>query len=161
MPKKKSGRVASSSQRNRWVMIGAGAVLVVVAAAAAWVFLFSGGDSNKRPSAFAPTPVVIESTDASVDVVDNKFKAPAIQIKAGTKVTWYFKGKVSHTVTSTPGTGPIPPTAAVGAPTVAPFKFDSGGRVNGEFSFTFDKPGTYEYFCNIHHIMQGKVVVTA
>ncbi|TAK63637.1 MAG: hypothetical protein EPO22_06480 [Dehalococcoidia bacterium] len=158
MPKKKSARAKSSS--NQWVLIGAGAVLVVIAAAAAYVFLFSGDDSNKRPSAFAPTPVVIDSSEASVDVVDNKFKAPAIQVKAGTTVTWQFKGKVSHTVTSVPGTGPIQPTAASGTPTKE-FKFDSGGRVTGEYTYTFETPGTYEYFCNIHHIMQGKVVVTA
>lgn len=159
MAKKKSARATSSSDRNRWVLIGAGAVLVVVAVAAVIVFT-RGGGSNNRPSALAPTPVVIDSQEASVDVVDNKFKAPAIQVKAGTTVTWLFKGKVSHTVTSVPGTGPRQPTATSGTP-VKEFKFDSGGRVNGEFSYTFDTPGTYEYFCNIHHIMQGKVVVTA
>lgn len=28
-----------------------------------------------------------------------------------------------------------------------------------EFSFTFNKPGTYEYFCSLHPHMQGKVIV--
>jgi plastocyanin len=27
------------------------------------------------------------------------------------------------------------------------------------FSFTFDKPGTYAYFCSIHPKMTGQVVV--
>ncbi len=159
MPKKKSSGSTPASDRNRWVLIGAGVVLAVVAVAAVVVFT-RGGDSNKRPSALAPTPVVIDSQEASVDVLDNKFKAPAIQVKAGTTVTWHFKGKVSHTVTSVPGTGPRQPTATSGTPTKE-FKFDSGGRVTGEFTYTFDTPGTYEYYCNIHHIMQGKVVVTA
>ncbi len=161
MPKKKSSRPTSSGDRNRWVVISAGAVLVVVAAVLAYVFVFNGGDSKKHTSALAPTPVVIDSQEASVDVVDNAFKAPSIKVKAGTTVTWHFKGNVSHTVTSVPGTGPIQPTTTSGTPAAA-FHFDSGGRTKGmTFEFTFDKPGTYNYFCNIHHVMEGTVVVTA
>lgn len=163
MAKKKSRRGASSSQRNQWVMIGAGAVLVVVAAVAVYVLFFNGGsDSNKgnvnKPK---PTPVVFDTQSANVDVVDNKFTPPIIQIKQGTTVTWHFKGNVSHTVTSVSGTGPIQPTAAAGAPTVAPFHFDSGGRTKGKtYDFTFDTPGKYNYFCTIHHIMEGTIIVT-
>ncbi len=28
-----------------------------------------------------------------------------------------------------------------------------------QFSFTFNKPGTYAYFCSLHPHMQGKVIV--
>jgi plastocyanin len=28
-----------------------------------------------------------------------------------------------------------------------------------QYSYTFSKPGTYEYFCSIHPKMTGKVVV--
>ena len=163
MAKKKPAKAASSSDRNRWVLIGAGALLVVVAAVAVYVFAFSGGgDSNannlNKPK---PTPVVFDSQSANVDVVDNKFTPPIIQIKRGTTVTWNFKGNVSHTVTSVSGTGPIQPTAAAGAPTVAPFHFDSGGRTKGKtYDFTFDTPGRYNYFCTIHHIMEGTIIVT-
>ncbi|HVC65465.1 MAG TPA: plastocyanin/azurin family copper-binding protein, partial [Candidatus Dormibacteraeota bacterium] len=27
------------------------------------------------------------------------------------------------------------------------------------YSYTFTKPGTYEYFCTLHPLMTGKVVV--
>ena len=30
---------------------------------------------------------------------------------------------------------------------------------NDKFSFTFDKPGTYKYFCSIHPHMVGTIVV--
>ena len=29
-----------------------------------------------------------------------------------------------------------------------------------KYAFTFDVPGTYEYFCSLHPHMKGKVVVT-
>jgi plastocyanin len=28
-----------------------------------------------------------------------------------------------------------------------------------KFSFTFDRPGTFEYFCSLHPYMKAKVVV--
>jgi plastocyanin len=38
--------------------------------------------------------------------------------------------------------------------------FDSGNVEAGEtFEFTFDEPGTYEYFCSLHPGMDGTVTV--
>ena len=38
--------------------------------------------------------------------------------------------------------------------------FDSGDLASGQtFSFAFDKPGTYWYFCRPHPFMRGRVVV--
>ncbi len=163
MAKKKSAQAAASSDRNRWVMIGAGVVVVAAVAVGMYVLFFSGGGSSNKGNLNKPkpTPVVFDSQSASVDVVDNKFTPSVIQIKQGTTVTWHFKGNVSHTVTSVSGTGPILPTAAAGAPTVTPFHFDSGGRTKGKtYDFTFDTPGRYNYFCTIHHIMEGTIIVT-
>ncbi len=147
MAKRKSARFTSSSERNRWLLIGVGAVLLVVVVAAVVVFTRGGGSSNKgnvnKPK---PTPVVFDSQSANVDVVDNKFTPPIIQIKRGTTVTWHFKGNVSHTVTSVAGTG---------------MKFDSGGRTKGmTYDVTFNTPGKFDYYCNIHHIMEGTIYVT-
>jgi len=30
---------------------------------------------------------------------------------------------------------------------------------DGSFSFTFEEPGTYEYYCSIHPYMTGTVIV--
>ena len=39
--------------------------------------------------------------------------------------------------------------------------FDSGSLGQGEtFEFTFDTPGTFEYFCNFHPSMSGTITVT-
>ena len=38
--------------------------------------------------------------------------------------------------------------------------FDSGNLGNGDtFTFTFDTPGEYEFFCSIHPDMKGSITV--
>jgi len=68
--------------------------------------------------------------------------ALAIQVPAGTTVTWAFEdGLVPHDVT---GDG-----------------WRSGDpQRKGTFAHTFDRPGTYPYRCTVHDGMNGRVVVT-
>jgi plastocyanin len=71
------------------------------------------------------------------------FQPDSLTVPAGTTVTWINRDIVRHTVTSTEGL------------------FDSGRLESGEsFSYTFDEPGTFDYYCTIHPIMQGTVIVT-
>ncbi len=89
----------------------------------------------------------------SVQVIckNNKFQPDSLTVKAGTTVTWVNQDGYAHTATS--GTSP---DARSGL-------FDSG-KINagGTFSFTFDKAGTYDYFCIPHFSlgMIGKIIVT-
>ena len=56
-------------------------------------------------------------------------------MKRGTTVTWVNKDGDAHTVTAV-GTKPL---------------FGSNPLDTGDsFSFTFNEPGTYSYFCKIH-----------
>jgi plastocyanin len=75
--------------------------------------------------------------------VDNfSFTPPALAVHAGTKVTWVNKDDVPHTVTSDDQL--------------------FGSRAldtDDKFSFTFQTPGTYSYYCSVHPKMTGKVVV--
>ena len=73
---------------------------------------------------------------------DNQFTPPALQVSAGTAVTWTFDDRfVPHDVT---GDG-----------------FTSGDpRRSGSFTHTFARPGTYDYRCTLHDGMEGRVVVT-
>lgn len=77
--------------------------------------------------------------------IDNFTFAPAqVEVAVGTRVTWTNRDDIPHTVTDSAGARRFksPP-------------LDTGDR----FSFTFDTPGTYSYFCSLHPHMQGSVIV--
>ena len=88
--------------------------------------------------AAAPLP----SAEVEVKIDNFSFGPQVLEIAPGTKVTWKNRDDIPHTVVSTEGV----------------FK----SRVldtDESFSFTFDKPGTYPYFCSVHPKMTGQVVV--
>ena len=61
----------------------------------------------------------------------------------GTKVTWTNKDDIPHGIASSSNA----------------FARSQALDTNDKFSFTFTKPGTYQYFCYIHPHMVGSVVV--
>jgi plastocyanin len=81
---------------------------------------------------------------ASADVkIDNfSFGPQELRVAVGSTVTWTNRDDIPHTVVSTDGV------------------FKSKVRDTDEkFSYTFDKAGTYPYFCSIHPKMTGKIIV--
>ena len=84
-----------------------------------------------------------EKADATEVKIDNFSFGPAeLKVAVGTTVTWTNRDDIPHTAVSTDK------------------MFKSKVLDTDEkFSFTFSKPGTYEYFCSIHPKMTGKVVV--
>jgi plastocyanin len=84
-------------------------------------------------------------TDAAQNqiVIENfSFKPATLTVKAGAKVTWVNRDDVPHTATDNDK------------------RFNSGALdTDDKFSFTFEKPGTYDYFCALHPKMTGRVVV--
>jgi amicyanin len=90
-----------------------------------------------------PVAAPAQTEGAQVEIRAHGFSAPALTVKVGTTVTWINHDDDAHTVTSTANA------------------FRSPGLDTDEtFSFTFTQPGTYEYFCTLHPLMTGKVVVT-
>lgn len=89
---------------------------------------------------------VPEDTEPAVDVDrvelhDNAFDPPVVQVPAGTTMTWAFAdGETAHNVV---GVG-----------------FESDVASDGTFTHTFTEPGTYDYTCTLHSGMDGRVVVT-
>lgn len=110
-------------------------------------------------AAAAISPVL--AATVNVSIVDRQFEPAKIVVAQGDTVTWTVTKAIGepHTVTSGTADG-----ADKGAlfdsqrddPGLTKLK-DAGGT----FSFTFDKAGTYPYFCAIHAGMAGTVVVLA
>jgi 3',5'-cyclic-AMP phosphodiesterase len=98
-----------------------------------------------HPIAITDVPLEAEAPTASThDVaVDNfSFSPGTASVAAGTTVTWTNKDDVPHNIVSTER------------------KFKSAVLDSDEqFSYRFEAPGTYKYFCSLHPRMTGQIVV--
>ena len=117
------------TSKNVWIAGMAVPVMIAI------LLLFSGS-----PSVTAND----QSSAANVEVkIDNFVFGPeTITVPVGATVTWTNKDDIPHTTVSTDGV----------------FK-SKVMDTEDKFSYTFDKPGTYSYYCTIHPKMTGKVVV--
>jgi plastocyanin len=116
---------------------GVGRRRVMLAFVVAGMVAAVGGVSGlmSRPS-FADDPKV---------AIDNFTFGPAtLTVPVGTTVVWTNRDDIPHTVTSDQS-----------PPLFRSKPLDTGDT----FSNTFDKPGTYGYFCSLHPHMQGTVIV--
>src|SRR5215467_8372039 len=105
-------------------------------------FVLFGG-LREHVQAAPSLPQQMQHEMASEVKIDNFSFSPAtLEIKAGTKVTWKNADDIPHTMVSNDKI----------------FK-SKALDTDEKFSFTFDKPGTYPYFCSLHPKMTAKVVV--
>jgi plastocyanin len=75
-----------------------------------------------------------------VEMHDNEFDPPVVEVATGATVTWAFTdGGVPHDVV---GDG-----------------FESEVESDGTFTHTFDVAGTYDYTCTLHKGMDGRAIV--
>ena len=87
-------------------------------------------------------PSTANEMAAEVKIDNFNFSPATLEIKAGTTVTWTNADDIPHTVVSND-------------------KFFKSKPLDTDqkFSFTFEKAGTYPYFCSLHPKMTAKVVV--
>ena len=83
-----------------------------------------------------------KAANAAVKIDNFSFGPATITIPAGTTVTWTNNDDVPHVVASDDKV----------------FK-SKALDTDDRFSYTFAKPGTYNYYCAIHPKMTAKVVV--
>ena len=114
-----------------------GWVAGLVAATMMTVALLSAGSRGAKASAQQPPAKTVE-----VKIDNFNFAPGTFTVAAGTTVTWTNRDDIPHTVVSTDGV----------------FK-SKVLDTDEKFSYTFDKAGTYPYFCSIHPKMTGTVVV--
>jgi plastocyanin len=88
------------------------------------------------------------TSDALVDVRTFQFTPDTLRVATGTKVTWTNRDDIEHTVS---GGSPDARDAAFSA---------TLSRKGTTAERTFDRPGTFTYFCDRHHFMRGAVTVT-
>jgi len=112
-------------------------VLYVLAIAAMFVAVLAG-----RQTTQAAGPAASATAGAEIKIDNFSFTPATITVAAGTQVTWTNRDDIPHTVVTEDKT-------------IKSKALDTDEK----FSTTFDKPGTYSYFCSIHPKMKGTVVV--
>ncbi|KJZ45191.1 MULTISPECIES: cupredoxin domain-containing protein [Pseudomonas] len=81
--------------------------------------------------------------EVKIDIKEFMFGPKDLNVAVGTKVTWVNDDQVPHTVAETHKV------------------FRSGALdTNDSFSWVFNTPGEFEYFCALHPQMIGKIVVS-
>lgn len=98
----------------------------------------SGCEKDEKPTDVSPSLVYIKNTALHPDT---------LTVTAGTTVTWENRDEIVHHLVS--GETNIPD----GLFEIGPF------FKGGTFSFTFDQPGIYGYFCLIHAQVKGAIIV--
>jgi plastocyanin len=121
---------------NRIVRIlGTGILLVAV-------FDYTTGWRKQTHAATIAPQQMAHEMAATVKIDNFSFSPATLEIKAGTTVTWTNADDIPHTVVSNDKV----------------FK-SKALDTDDKFSFKFDKPGSYPYFCSLHPKMTAKVVV--
>jgi plastocyanin len=92
-------------------------------------------------------PLCLGASQAWADTVtvtiDNfSFKPNAITVKPGTHIVFKNQDDLPHTV--------VIPDMKVASPMM---------DTDGSYDADFEKPGEFKYFCGIHPMMTGKVIV--
>jgi plastocyanin len=81
---------------------------------------------------------------ATVHIVNFAFEPRTLTVRVGQRITFVNDDGEAHTVTADDNS------------------FDSAGLdAHESWQHSFDKPGTYAYFCALHPHMRGTIVVTA
>lgn len=81
--------------------------------------------------------------EVKIDIKEFMFGPKDLTVAVGTKVTWVNDDQIPHTVAET---HKLFRSAAL--------------DTDDSFSWVFDTPGEFEYFCALHPQMIGKIVVT-
>lgn len=108
----------------------------------------SEASASDAPTRDAPTSGGGGKEHVSAKVIDTDFRPLTLTIKAGSTVDWKQIGDQPHSVTavdgsfdSSPDCGPIDPDKCLGE--------------GDAFSFAFEKPGEFDYYCRVHGLPDG------
>ncbi|WP_261776899.1 cupredoxin domain-containing protein [Rhodococcoides kroppenstedtii] len=92
-----------------------------------------------------PQPAERPTGPNVVTVADMAYSPATVTISPGDTVTWFFDDdRMAHNVVGIDNASSLLHSPMIAA---------------GQFSQTFDDPGTYNYFCTVHPNMTGVVIV--
>ena len=95
-----------------------------------------------EPTAPAESTTPAPDSTTTVEILNNAFNPPQLNVAPGTTVTWVNRDSVAHTVTADNGL------------------FDSGQLAPGaSYPVVLDGAGTVSYHCKLHPEMRGSIVV--
>ena len=95
-------------------------------------------DSDQAPTTVSAEPV----EDPVVTIADMAFQDGSVTVEAGTTVTWVWDdAPIEHNVVADSGA------------------FESPLQATGEWSHTFEEPGSFAYHCSPHPQMTGTIRV--
>lgn len=87
--------------------------------------------------------IPVWAQEVKIDIKAFMYGPRELTIATGTKVTWVNDDQIPHTVVETNKV------------------FRSGALdTNDSFSYVFNTPGAFEYFCTLHPQMIGKIIVS-
>lgn len=116
--------------------------------------------STSAPSPEASQSATGEATSATgVTIQDFAYAPKKLSVSVGDAVTWTNADDILHTVTSGIGQKQGVPGVTKDKEAKPDGLFDQEMEFEDTFEFTFDKAGTYKYFCAIHPGMVATVVV--
>ncbi|WP_293910617.1 plastocyanin/azurin family copper-binding protein [Deinococcus sp.] len=105
--------------------------------------------SKGADDTMADMPGMASTAENTVTIIDNAFRfksgGETLKIKVGDTVKWTYDGKVTHDINS------------LSAPSLKSPKLRRGDT----YSYTFNKPGTFGFYCSFHEGMGGTIIVTA
>jgi plastocyanin len=108
----------------------------------------------------AAEDVPAETSAHEVAIRGVAFVPADIRVAVGTEVKWTNEDAVDHTVTSGVQRKQGVPGVEEDEAARPDGKFDSNLPEEGDtFVFSFDEPGTYAYYCDVHASMTGEITV--
>ncbi|PMS35352.1 plastocyanin [Trinickia symbiotica] len=117
-------------------------VSVCLAAGALVPFVFLAPAARAGDTA-APSPSGGKATTYNVEIRNFAFEPKEITVPAGARIVWVNRDEEPHLVVSVGGA----------------FKPSQALDTNDSFATVLAKPGTYQYYCGIHPMMVGRIVV--
>lgn len=95
------------------------------------------------PAARAAGAAASKAQAQQVEIRNFAFAPKSLTVPAGTRVVWTNRDEEPHVITSA---GSL-------------FTSSKGLDTSDSYAVTFSKPGTYAYYCSIHPMMVGTIIV--